>query len=113
MASVLLQELSQILGSSHEFEGITLSEVSLTTDCRHAKIFVREGFRHKALTNEKERETYMAALNAQASRLQAELGRMLRVRFAPELKFEYDAALEKAERVLNLIHQGPGGDDDL
>lgn len=90
---------------------ITVSEVEVTRDLAHAKVYVT------ALgAGAEESAEAVEALNHAAGFLRRELGRSVRLRTVPALKFMYDPAFERGARLSALIDEvvtrdRPSGDD--
>ena len=82
---------------------VTITEVRPTPDLRHAKIFV------SVYDDADVRGESVAALQSAAGFIKRELGQVLRTRFVPELEFVLDDALDRAQRledVMSAIHAG-------
>lgn len=83
---------------------VTIADVEVSRDLSHAKVFFtvlgKEGAAY-----ESER-----GLKAAAGYLRGELGRRLRLRGAPELRFIYDETERRAERVDALIDRARAKD---
>ncbi len=77
---------------------ITISEVSLSPDLKNATVYTM------TLAGRRIHET-LAALNTYAPRLQHELGKRIRVKFLPRLKFVEDTTFANAEHIDALIRQ--------
>jgi ribosome-binding factor A len=78
---------------------VTLTEVRVTSDLEHAKVYV-------AIHGDEARRTEaLAALGRAAPFLRRALGKQTRLRRVPELHFENDTALERGFRVEDLLRQ--------
>jgi ribosome-binding factor A len=76
---------------------VTLTEVQMSPDLRHALCFVEPlGGAHAAEVT--------AGLNRCARFLRGRLGRHIDLRFTPELKFVHDESFGAAERMERLFH---------
>jgi ribosome-binding factor A len=91
---------------------LTVSEVRISPDLRHAEVFVTE------LGGELSSER-LAALQRAAPRLRGEAGRRLRLKYAPDLAFRADRSFAEAARIESLLAQERAamdsdreGDDD-
>lgn len=71
---------------------VTVGEVSLSPDLRHATAYVQP------LGGEHAPEV-VAALNKHARFLRGALGRRIELKFTPELRFMHDESFEKARRM--------------
>jgi ribosome-binding factor A len=76
---------------------VTVTRVELTSDLRHARVYVG------ALGEEGEAGKSLAVLRKAAGYVRREIGRRLRIRFAPEIDFRYDRGLEAADRVARVL----------
>ena len=88
---------------------VTLTEVRVSPDLKHALCFV------EPLGGAKAAEV-TAALNRCARFLRGRLGHLIELRFTPELKFVHDESFGEAERMERLFHdpkvaQDLGSDD--
>ena len=81
---------------------VTITRVSLTADLRHAKVHVG------ILGGPAQRERSLAGLRQATGFVRRELGKTLRLRFTPELAFEYDSGLDAADRVAQLLEEVKG-----
>jgi ribosome-binding factor A len=75
---------------------LTISEVRMTPDLRHAVVFVTE------LGGELSTELSQALARA-APRLRGEVARRLHLRYAPELSFRADTSFREAARIEALL----------
>ncbi len=92
ISSILLKEIND-----PQVQGITITDVKLTDDLRHAKVFfVRMG------QNTCSDET-MKGLQRASSFLRRELGKRLSLRYVPELRFIFDESFEYGDRIERLL----------
>lgn len=77
---------------------VTVTGVRTSPDLRTAVVY------WSALGDEEQRRRTAEALEAAASRLQRELGRQVRLRYTPKLRFEPDEALERGLRIAEILH---------
>ena len=89
----------------HGLPSISVSDVEVTRDLAHAKVFVT------ALQPERSLEA-MKALKAIAPELRYALGRSMKLRHVPELHFHYDDSVDRGERINNLLRDNPPTSDD-
>ncbi|HEY5290429.1 MAG TPA: 30S ribosome-binding factor RbfA [Caulobacteraceae bacterium] len=75
---------------------VTLSEVKMSPDLKHALCFV------EPLGGEHAPEV-VAGLNRATRRLRGRLGRMIEMRFTPELKFVHDDTFDAATHMNRLL----------
>ncbi|WP_240126114.1 30S ribosome-binding factor RbfA [Thermomonas alba] len=93
----------------HGLGSASVSDVEVTRDMAHAKVFVT------VLQPERAAET-VQALRALAPEFRYQLARMVRMRHVPELHFHYDESVDRGERIDSLLRDLPdvhaGGDAD-
>ncbi len=77
--------------------GVSVTEVDVSSDTRHAKVY------YSLIGNDKDREQAAQGLASAAGWLRHELGIHLHTRHTPELVFEYDSSLENGARVSDLL----------
>ena len=78
---------------------VTISEVRLSRDLGHARVFV------SILGEPAERRRALKQLLAAGKHLRMELAARLRIRAVPELHFQLDESLDRVESVENLLKQ--------
>jgi ribosome-binding factor A len=78
---------------------ISVTEVSLSPDLRHAKVFV------STLGNEINKEDMLTGFNNASGFLRRELSSHLKLKYTPQLSFHYDDSIERGARLLKLIGQ--------
>lgn len=77
----------------------TVTAVRITADLRRARVFV------SVLGSEEEQSETMKGLESAKSHLRGELGRQMRMKYLPELVFEFDHVPEHVERIETLLHK--------
>ena len=80
---------------------VTVTEVRLSPDLRHAQVFV-EPLGGSKLGGGHVREV-VKALNRHAKFLRGRLGHGIETKFTPELKFQHDETFDEAERMARLF----------
>lgn len=78
---------------------VSVTDVDVSGDLQHAKIFVSIYGSAEAKT-----ET-MAGLKAATGFVRSELGQRIRLRRTPEVVFLEDTSLERGDRILNLLNR--------
>ncbi|MGQ9545785.1 MAG: 30S ribosome-binding factor RbfA [Dehalococcoidia bacterium] len=79
---------------------VSVTEVSLSPDLRHAKVFV------STLGSEiGNKEELLAGFNNASGFLRKELASHLKLKHTPELSFHYDDSIERGARLLDLLGQ--------
>ena len=91
-----LGELVHAAVRDHGLPSMSVSDVEVTRDLAHAKVFVT------ALDPARAGEA-VAALKELARELRFELGRRVRMRSVPELHFHYDDSVDRCERIEQLL----------
>lgn len=76
---------------------ISVTEVTLSPDLKHAKIFV------STLGSKIDKEDMLASLNNASGFLRKELALHLKLKHTPQLSFHYDDSIERGARLLKLI----------
>ena len=82
---------------------VSVSDVEVTRDLSHAKVFVTVFEEDKAADSIK-------ALNKAAGFLRSRLGQEMRIRSVPELSFRHDASVETGQRMDQLIEKAVAAD---
>jgi ribosome-binding factor A len=85
----------------------TVTRVRVSADLRHARVLI------SVLGTEEQRRATMAGLESAKPVLRGELGRQVRTKYLPELRFELDEGADEAERVERILREvaaeGDGG----
>jgi ribosome-binding factor A len=101
VSQLIKRELSQMILRDIEDERITgivsITDVESTNDCRSVKIFV------SVFGSAENQESTITALSNRASYIRGELGRRLKLKFAPEIQFHLDNSLERGAQVSAII----------
>jgi ribosome-binding factor A len=104
VSSLIKREVSQMLLYDIKDDRVgagmvSVTEVDLSGDMQHAKIFVSIYGTEEAKT-----ET-MEGLRSSASFVRRELGQRMRLRRTPEVVFLEDHSLERGDKMLHLLNQ--------
>ncbi|MBJ6980758.1 MULTISPECIES: 30S ribosome-binding factor RbfA [unclassified Luteimonas] len=92
--------------AEHGLPSLSVSDVEITRDMAHAKVFVT------ALDPERAAEA-MKGLKAVAYEVRYRLAHSVKMRHVPELHFHYDDSVDRGERIENLLREaGELGDLD-
>jgi ribosome-binding factor A len=103
---ILAEEIQRLKDPRVGF--VTVTGVKVSPDLHVAWVYFT------ALGDEKERAASRAALRSAAKHLRRELGRQVRLKTVPELRFEEDmttATGERIDRIIHRIHHDEGADD--
>lgn len=111
VGDLLLETLSELLlreVKDPRIGSVTLTGIDLDEDLRHARV------RFCTLGDASARDRAQRGLESAARFMQGKAARLLRMRFTPELRFEYDEGFEKADemdRLLRKLHESePSGE---
>ena len=99
VAGQIRRELAQLIQQEVKDPGIgfiSLSDVEVTRDLAHAKVFITVFETDRA-------EPTIKALKRAAGYLRHRLGQEMRMRSVPELHFQHDASVETGQRMDRLI----------
>lgn len=89
-------QVEDILDADLEGEIITVAEVRMTPDLKHATVFV-------SALGGKNSDDIARAVNRHKRFLRGELARRVELKYIPDLEFRGDRAAEAAERVEELL----------
>ncbi|MDG6349063.1 30S ribosome-binding factor RbfA [Luteimonas sp. 8-5] len=99
VSAQLRRELGTLVHAAareHGLPSTSVSDVEVSRDLAHAKVFVT------VLQPERAQEA-MKALKALAPELRYQLARAVKMRHVPELHFHYDESLDRGERIDILL----------
>jgi ribosome-binding factor A len=102
IADLIQKEISQMLmkGLKDPRIGfVTITKVAVSEDCRMAKIY----FSVAGSAEERERST--EGLNSAKGYVRKELGRRIRMKYTPEITFQFDPSIEYAIHIGEVIDQ--------
>ncbi len=109
IAAQLRQELARLVSrdlGDPRFEGLIVANVTLSGDLRVAKVFWRlAALAIEGVDLEARRRDTQLALERASGRLKRAVTARLGLRFAPELRFSYDAGQEKRDRIDELLEE--------
>ena len=103
VSAQLRRELGTLVHAAvreHGLASTSVSDVEVTRDMAHAKVFVT------VLQAEKAAET-VKALKALAPEIRYQLARAVKLRHVSELHFHYDESVDRGERIDNLLRDLP------
>ena len=89
----------------HGLPSVSVSDVEVTRDLAHAKVFVT------ALLPDRSIEA-VKALKELSREIRMELARRVKLRHVPELHFHYDDSVDRGERIENLLKENPPSDPE-
>lgn len=108
VSAQLRRELGTLVHNAvreHRLPSVSVSDVEVTRDMAHAKVFVT------ALMPEKSAEA-VKGLKELAREIRMQLARAMKLRHVPELHFHYDDSVDRGERIDNLLRDLPPGSDE-
>ena len=104
VAELIKREVSQML--LHDIKDdrvgagiVSVTDVDVSGDLQHAKIFV------SIYGTDEARAETMAGLKSATGYVRSELGHRVRLRRTPEVVFQEDRSIERGTRVLSLLNQ--------
>jgi len=100
--SLLLQRKVRDPGLS----SVTVTDVSVTPDLKIAHV------NYSALVGPEERKAVAQALRRCSGFLRRELGKVLDLRYAPELQFHYDDSFDRGARIDEILREIAGRKED-
>jgi ribosome-binding factor A len=104
VASLLQQEVSQMLLNDIKDDRVgagmvSITDVDVSGDLQHAKIYV------SIYGTEEARKETMAGLQSATGFVRRELGKRIRLRRTPEVRFIEDRGIERGDRMLALLNR--------
>ena len=110
VAHLLQRELAHLI--EHEIKDprlpafVTISAVEISPDLSHAKVYIT------ILGDEEKIEMAVEILNSAEGFLRSFLGKILKLRIIPHLRFIYDASMSEGNRLQTLIDQAISNDKE-
>ncbi len=102
VAERIREEISLILQNRVKDPGVgrvTITDVVVTGDLKIARVH------YSVLGEDEERKTARDALRRSRGYIRRELGRVLQLRYSPDITFHFDATFEKGERIDRLLRE--------
>jgi ribosome-binding factor A len=99
VAAQLRRELGQLVHDAvreHALPSVSVSDVEVTRDMEHAKVFVT------ALQSERSAEA-VKGLKEHAKEIRYRLAQAVKLRHVPELHFHYDDSVDRGEKIESLL----------
>ncbi|MFH2035087.1 MAG: 30S ribosome-binding factor RbfA [Candidatus Zixiibacteriota bacterium] len=78
---------------------VTFTDVEMTNDMRYAIIY------YSVLGDELQKEKTASYLQRVTNRVQAKIGRLLAVKYIPEISFKFDPSIERGMRIQSLLNE--------
>ena len=101
VADLIRKEISEMLVRTIKDPRVgfvTITRVSVTEDCRLAKIY------YSVVGTLAERERSREGLNSAKGYIRRELGHRMKLKYTPEIMFQFDPSIEYAVHMGELIH---------
>lgn len=97
----MLRDVSDIVRQMRDprVQGVNISEVVVSKDLSYATVYV------SVIGEEDIQRSALIALRRAAGHIRSQIAQRINLRYAPELRIEYDRTAERAARVLSLIDQ--------
>ncbi|MBS2019195.1 MAG: 30S ribosome-binding factor RbfA [Deltaproteobacteria bacterium] len=109
IAAQLRQEIARLIArdlGDPRLEGLVVANVTMTGDLRLAKVYWRLAMlAGPGIDLEARRKDAQIALERASGRLKRAATAHLGLRFAPELRFQYDAGQEARDRIDQLLEE--------
>lgn len=108
VAAQLRQEIARLVArdlSDPRLEGLIVASVALSADLRVAKVFWRLASVETGAELEARKKDAQSALERASGRLKKVVTARLGLRFAPELRFHYDAGQDARDRIEQLLFE--------
>ena len=108
VAHLLQRELAQLI--EHEIKDprlpqfVSISAVEISSDLSYAKVYIT------VLGSEEKIEMALEVLNSAKGFLRSSLGKTLKLRMVPHLRFIYDSSMVEGDRLQKLIDQAISSD---
>jgi ribosome-binding factor A len=102
VADLIQKEISEMLLKTLKDPRIgfvTITRVAVSEDCRLAKVY----FSVTGTLTERKRST--EGLNSAKGYVRKELGRRMRLKYTPDIMFQFDPSIEYAIHIGEVIHQ--------
>jgi ribosome-binding factor A len=102
LGELLLAEISELVVrdlKDPRLGFVTFTRVELSDDLRHAKVFA------SILGSEPEKARTLQGLASATGYIRRHLGRILRLRYTPELTFLIDESMEHGAKIAQLLRQ--------
>ena len=102
VAETIHQEISNLLikGLKDPRIGfVTITSVDVTSDLRQAKVYFT------LMGSQDDRQQNQSGLDSSASYVRQQLGKVLRLRYIPEIHFIYDASVDYGQHIEKLLSE--------
>ncbi len=104
LREVIAEEVARLKDPGLGF--VTITGVDTSPDLRAARVF------YTVLGDQEQRDATEAALERARTRIKTVVGSQVRLKYLPDLGFEYDSAVERGLRMEELLHEIGEADGD-
>ncbi|HEX6946731.1 MAG TPA: 30S ribosome-binding factor RbfA [Acidimicrobiia bacterium] len=94
LREVLAEEIERL--SDERLEFVTVTGVDTSPDLRHAVVYID-------VLQADQRDVAVSALNKAAPRLRGSVGRQVRMKYTPDLRFEMDPGVVRGSRIEEIF----------
>ncbi len=104
---LLKEEISQLIQrevKDARIQRVTVSDVEVSPDLKHATVYVQ------TVADDEQAADVLSGLRSAAGFIRSRLGRELRLRRIPELRFQIDKTHERAARIGQLLQEVKNSD---
>lgn len=96
----LMKEIADILQKDIKTAGmVSVMDVEVSHDNSYAKVF------YSIFGSEEQKEKTIETIEQHTSKIRYEIGKRIRLRLTPELRFIYDDSIERGTKVTELINK--------
>ncbi len=98
----ILREISHLLLTKVKdprLKGITLTDVRVTKDLRHASVY------YSLLGKDEQKREVQAGFESAKGFIRKEIGERLHLRYVPDIQFQYDTSLETGQKMERLLEK--------
>ncbi|MDB4896501.1 MAG: ribosome-binding factor [Firmicutes bacterium] len=101
VADQMREEIAQLLRDLKDprIGFVSVVKVEVANDLRHAKVFI------SVLGDDSVKKESMTGVQSASGHIRTELGRIMRLRYTPELHFVLDESIEHGSRIAKLLVQ--------
>jgi ribosome-binding factor A len=101
VADQMREEIAQLLRDLKDprIGFVSVVKVEVANDLRHAKVFI------SVLGDDSIKKESMKGVQSASGHIRTELGRIMRLRYTPELHFVLDESIEHGSRIAKLLVQ--------
>lgn len=96
----LMKEIADILQKDVKTAGmVSVIDVEVSHDNSYAKVY------YSVFGNEEQKQKTKETIEQHTSKIRYEVGKRIRLRLTPELRFIYDDSIERGSKVTDLINK--------